>query len=410
MHSGLSGKNKMVNLDIIFLIAFAIVLFLIMIFNRKRLKIEKLLFPLFYLVMYRTKLGINKMDKIANKYPRLISFLGFLGIIVGFLGMIVIFYGLIKSAIIIFTTPGAVAGVDILLPGRQIAGLPRLSFWHWIISIFILAVVHEFSHGVVARLHGIKIKSSGFAIFAVLLPILPAAFVEPDEKNLIKKSKKAQLSVFAAGSFSNLILALIFGLVFYLLLNPVTISLMVTEGAKVVGLQQGYPLENSGIQVNEEIKEVNGIPVKSVNDFIGIMKDVKPDDKVIIKTNASLYSVLAAAHPEDKSKGYVGVFLSPVKTDFRKDLWWASSFLWFRLLIFWIFIINLFVGLFNLFPLGILDGGRMFHTLLLIIFKDDEVKTKITLKVVYLISSLLLLINFWPAIVKYFSSLIGLFN
>ena len=400
----------MVNFDIIFLIAFAIALFLIMIFNKRRLKIEKLLFPLFYLVMYRTKLGINNMDKIANKYPRLISFLGFLGIIVGFLGMIAIFYGLIKSAIIIFTMPGAVAGVDILLPGRQIAGLPRLSFWHWIISIFILAVVHEFSHGVVARLHGIKIKSSGFAIFAVLLPILPAAFVEPDEKNLIKKSKKAQLSVFAAGSFSNLILALMFGLIFYLLLNPITVSLMVTEGAKVVGLQQGYPLENSGIKINEEIREVNGIPVNSVNDFIGIMKDVKPKDKVMIKTNASLYSVIAAVHPEDKSKGYVGVFLSPVKTDFRKDLWWASSFLWFRLLIFWIFMINLFVGLFNLYPLGILDGGRMFYTLLLIIFKDDEVKTKVVLKIVYLISSLLLLINFWPSIVKYFNSLIGLFG
>ncbi len=400
----------MVNFDIIFLIAFAIALFLIMIFNKRRLKIEKLLFPLFYLVMYRTKLGINNMDKIANKYPRLISFLGFLGIIVGFLGMIAIFYGLIKSAIIIFTMPGAVAGVDILLPGRQIAGLPRLSFWHWIISIFILAVVHEFSHGVVARLHGIKIKSSGFAIFAVLLPILPAAFVEPDEKNLIKKSKKAQLSVFAAGSFSNLILALMFGLIFYLLLNPITVSLMVTEGAKVVGLQQGYPLENSGIKINEEIREVNGIPVNSVNDFIGIMKDVKPKDKVMIKTNASLYSVIAAVHPEDKSKGYVGVFLSPVKTDFRKDLWWASSFLWFRLLIFWIFMINLFVGLFNLYPLGILDGGRMFYTLLLIIFKDDELKTKVVLKVVYLISSLLLLINFWPSIVKYFNSLIGLFG
>ena len=400
----------MVNFDIIFLIAFAIALFLIMIFNKRRLKIEKLLFPLFYLVMYRTKLGINNMDKIANKYPRLISFLGFLGIIVGFLGMIAIFYGLIKSAIIIFTMPGAVAGVDILLPGRQIAGLPRLSFWHWIISIFILAVVHEFSHGVVARLHGIKIKSSGFAIFAVLLPILPAAFVEPDEKNLIKKSKKAQLSVFAAGSFSNLILALMFGLIFYLLLNPITVSLMVTEGAKVVGLQQGYPLENSGIKINEEIREVNGIPVNSVNDFIGIMKDVKPKDKVMIKTNASLYSVIAAVHPEDKSKGYVGVFLSPVKTDFRKDLWWASSFLWFRLLIFWIFIINLFVGLFNLYPLRILDGGRMFYTLLLIIFKDDELKTKVVLKVVYLISSLLLLINFWPSIAKYFNSLIGLFG
>src|SRR3989344_2521351 len=233
----------MINIDLIFFIIFAVVLLVVMVFNRKRLKIEKILFPLFYLVLYRTKLGINAMKRISEKYPRLISFLGYLGIVVGFLGMIVVFYGLIKSAILIFTTTNPSAGVDILLPGRQIPGLPRLSFWHWIISIFILAVVHEFSHGVVAKLHGIKIKSSGFAIFAVLLPILPAAFVEPDEKNLIKKSKKAQLSVFAAGSFSNLILALIFGLIFYLLLNPIAVSLTTTEGAKVIGLQDNYPLK-----------------------------------------------------------------------------------------------------------------------------------------------------------------------
>ena len=147
------------NIDFIFLIGFAVVLFLIMLFNRKKLKIEKLLFPLFYLVMYRTKLGIKKMDYIAKKHPRLVSIFGYIGIIVGFIGMIVIFYLLIKSAIMILTTPDAIAGVDILLPGREIPGLPRLSFWHWIISIFILAVVHEFSHGVVARLHGIKIKT-----------------------------------------------------------------------------------------------------------------------------------------------------------------------------------------------------------------------------------------------------------
>ena len=397
------------NLDIILLIVFAVVLLLIMIINRKKLKIEKLLFPLFYLVMYRTKLGIKKMDSLSKRYPKLIGFLGYTGIVIGFLGMILVFYGLIKSAIMIFTTPDAAAGVDILLPGRQIPGLPVLSFWHWIIAIFILAVIHEFSHGVVARLHGIKIKSSGFAIFAVLLPILPAAFVEPDEKNLIKKSKKAQLSVFAAGSFSNLILALIFGLIFFFLLNPVATSLIENEGIKVVGLQKDYPIENSGININEEIKEVNDVIVNNVGDFINIMKKVKPGDNVKIKTNINTYNVIAATHPKDASRGYIGIYVDAVKVDFRKDIWWASSFIWFRLLIFWIFIINFFVGLFNLFPLAILDGGRMFYVLLLHIFKDEK-KSKSVFKYVNVICFLLLLINFWPRLIIYLSKLIGLFT
>ncbi|MBS3133787.1 site-2 protease family protein [Candidatus Woesearchaeota archaeon] len=399
----------MINIDLIFFIIFAVVLLVVMVFNRKRLKIEKILFPLFYLVLYRTKLGINAMKRISEKYPRLISFLGYLGIVVGFLGMIVVFYGLIKSAILIFTTTNPSAGVDILLPGRQIPGLPRLSFWHWIISIFILAVVHEFSHGVVAKRYGIKIKSSGFAVFSILLPILPAAFVEPDEKILAKKNKKQQLSVFAAGSFSNMLVALLFGLLFFFLLNPVSASLIKAEGVKVIGLQEDYPLYKSGISINEEIIEINNVPVKEVNDFVNIMKNVKPGDKIDIKTNTSSYNVIASIHPEDSSRGYVGVFLSSIKTSTRDDIWWASTFLWLRLTVFWIFIINLFVGLFNLFPLAILDGGRIFYVMLLHFFNNNETKSKTIFKIVNVICIFLLLINFWPRLATYIIKFIGLF-
>src|SRR3989338_644264 len=95
------------------------------------------------------------------------------------------------------------------------------SFLHWIISLFIIAIIHEFSHGVIARVYNIKIKSSGFAF----LGPIPAAFVEPDEKKMEKSSAKAQLSILAAGSFSNILLALLVILILFFV-SPFTNSLL----------------------------------------------------------------------------------------------------------------------------------------------------------------------------------------
>jgi len=80
-------------------------------------------------------------------------------------------------------------------------------FSYWILSIFLIAVIHEFSHGVVGRAWKLKIKSSGFAFLSILVPVIPAAFVEPDEKQTAKASARAQLGMLSAGPFSNVVFA-----------------------------------------------------------------------------------------------------------------------------------------------------------------------------------------------------------
>ena len=51
-----------------------------------------------------------------------------------------------------------------------------------------------------------------------------------------------------------------------------------------------------------------------------------------------------------------------------------QSFAWLVELIFWLFILNLGVGLFNLVPLGPIDGGRMLHVALLRVLKHKHAK------------------------------------
>ena len=87
-------------------------------------------------------------------------------------------------------------------------------------------MVHEFSHGVVARAHNVEVKSSGFAVLGIVLPIIPAAFVEPNEDKLKKEDAIVQYSIFAAGPVSNIFLAIIFFLVMISVFNPIEARLM----------------------------------------------------------------------------------------------------------------------------------------------------------------------------------------
>ena len=121
--------------------------------NRKKFVVQGRIFAI-----YRTKLGLNLMDKIGNVFRKPLRILAYLSILVGFAVMFFIVYWLIKGTIALLLIPDAAPAVAPVLPGIKVPGLPTLGFWHWIIAIFIVAVVHEMSHGVLARVFKIKLN------------------------------------------------------------------------------------------------------------------------------------------------------------------------------------------------------------------------------------------------------------
>ena len=50
---------------------------------------------------------------------------------------------------------------------------------------------------------------------------------------------------------------------------------------------------------------------------------------------------------------------------------------WTNMLVFWLVVMNFGIGLFNLLPLGPIDGGRMFLTGMLGIFKNEKTAKKV---------------------------------
>lgn len=381
------------NYDLLFILVFYGLLVLFFYKHRKKVQFQGKI-----IALYRTKLGLKLMDKISGFFPGILRGIGYFGVVIGFAGMFFIFYWLIRGTLDLILRPGGIPALAPVLPGIKVPGLPTLSFWHWIIAIFVVAVVHEFSHGLYARVHDIKLKSSGFALFG---PIL-AAFVEPDEKKMEKKKKRAQLSVLSAGPFSNLILGVLFFLIAGFIMTPLQGKLYESDGIVVNQILENTPASELNWKTPFIIKKINDKEALDVNQFLSATSGIEPNQDVVLETDKGVFRLKTIENPANKTKGYMGVSNFKINLKVRNeyaDSFTIKFFSWMDLLVFWMFVINVGVGLFNLLPLGPVDGGRMFYLLGLAVFKKKKKAQKLW-KYVSLFCLLLILINLLPYINK----------
>ncbi len=207
-----------ISLSVLFVIFVSIFLYK----RRKKLKREGLLF------LYRTKRGIKLIDYIGNKCKKTLKVLSFFSIALGYFLMGVMFYLFIRIVWIYLFHPNIVREIKVppimpLIPYLpqifKLDFLPPFYFIYWIIIIAIIAITHEFSHGIFATYSKVRIKNTGFGFFPFFLPVFLAAFVELDEKKMAKKSKFSQLSILSAGTFANILTALFFFFILWAFLS-----------------------------------------------------------------------------------------------------------------------------------------------------------------------------------------------
>lgn len=363
-------------------VAFVFILSLFLYLKRKNLETKQIIPYFLYFSMYKAKWGLKLMDSMARKRRKFFVFLGYFGVAVGFIGMAMISYALINNIYVLFTQPEAEPGVGLVLPFKA-KGVFFVPFFYWIIAIFVIAVVHEFAHGLIARAHNLKVKSSGFAFLGLIIPIIPAAFVEPDEKELKKRPHRQQLSVFAAGPFSNIAAAFLFLAIASFVLAPMANAVIEPSGVKITDYvtEKGpFPAEKAGIEIGETIQKIDSIPTPYVNNLSSVLRGKKPNDTVAITTDKSTYEVRLAKNPDNSSMAYLGAYLEQgtkinddVKGRFGEFL--PNALIWVYGLFIILVILNFGIGLFNLVPIGPLDGGRMLQLALHRIF-DEKVGNK----------------------------------
>ena len=335
-------------------ILFYSLVFLVVYLNRKKFEIHGK-----FIYLYRTKVGLKFMNWMASKARRPIKFAAYAGIIIGFLGMIFTLVMILSLTYgLILDKPGS-GGASPVIPGLPIAGtdlvFPLITGW---IVLFLIIAIHESSHGIVASAHKIKIKNSGMAFFG---PIL-GAFVEPDEKMLVKQKDLVQHSVFAAGPFSNFLTVIVVVLVSSIILNPLANAISISTGV-VVYSQPGLPAEKAGIENNTVIVGIDDEKVDTIDDFRRIMGAIGPNRNIGLKSDDKTYMVTTTENPDDPSEGYLGVWILGERSKLKNDSFLNRIFLkiidWFKQMFGWLGFLSLNIGMINLLPIFITDGARM---------------------------------------------------
>lgn len=384
------------NYSFIFFIGFlSIFLFL----KKKNLQIQGS-FPILYMMLYKTTLGLDKMDKWSKKHPKTFLYLAYLSIFVGIVGTVLMTVFMIWQLGFIVEN-NIQSGGGLVLPIKTEAGIDGalpifyVPFWYWIIALFVLAIVHEFAHGVIAERFKVKIKSSGFAFLGIFAPIVPAAFVEPDEKSLAKKPWWQRVAVFGAGSTSNFLFGLLFmgiwlGSLFFI--N----ATMQANSITFNGVMNESSLKNYNV-TSGQILELNG--KTNVDDMRLLLANLSVNEKINLTINSSgiinTYEIKTFANPTNKDKGMIGIkgvdFNVENKDGFK---FLGTSPFHAERLLFYIWFLNIAIGMMNLLPLWITDGGQIARTLL-----ERKFSKKVSSKLFNYLSFfclILIILTIWP--------------
>ncbi|HLC77518.1 MAG TPA: site-2 protease family protein, partial [Candidatus Nanoarchaeia archaeon] len=203
--------------DLVLLGLFVLAIALFLYRKRHNLKKEGLLY------LYRTSWGIKLINKIGKKYTKTLKVLSYVSVGLGYLLTIGVLWLIYNIMEIYFLHPEVVSQIKVppimpLIPyiDKVVPFLPPFYFTYWIVILAIVAISHEFAHGIFAAHNKVKIKKTGFGFFPFFAPVFLAAFVELDEKKMVKKKNFAQRAILAAGTFANIVTSLVFLIVLWL--------------------------------------------------------------------------------------------------------------------------------------------------------------------------------------------------
>jgi len=168
-------------------------------------------------VMIKTQYGTRLMDRLS-RYRRFWKFFGTFSLIVSLFLMIfiivIIAVGVMNLATSL-SSPGMGLQYALAIPGLN----PLLPFWYGVLGLIVAMVVHELSHGMQTRANDMRVDSTG-----VLYGVVPlGAFVEPNEEDIRKSSRRAKLDLYSAGISANFITAAVTFFIFaFLMLGNVS--------------------------------------------------------------------------------------------------------------------------------------------------------------------------------------------
>jgi len=372
-------KKLTISLELDFItqnaIIYVLIAWVIIFVTAKGLKLQKYGVEIkAYSLVYKNKQVNSVLIKILSRTRRGIRVFADLSVISGFLMMGYAFYFLLNNVANYFVVQSEFLELTVLIPGVTLTSAPAIAYF--LLSIPIVLVMHEGAHGIVAALEKIKIKTGGFAIFIALF----AGFVEPDEEEFDKAKKISKLRVIGAGATSNVIFAIILGAI--MLTNPVfgmvleSIPLFgkvilntfyeLSQGVLILSIMENLGAEQAGLLTNDVIISINDIPIRGPVDF-PILNPGETASVTVLRDNQTLeFGVEIMSSPDDPERGLIGIMRDnsiPYKPVMNFIDWTNVDFN-VSMFLLWLWMISFFIGIINMLPLPILDGGKFIHTII----------------------------------------------
>ena len=350
-------------------IIYVLIAWVIIVLVAKGLKLDKRGFEIKpYSLTYKNYQVQSALTKMLNRTRRGVRIFADVSVVAGFLMMGFAFWFLLSNVSNFFVKPTEFAQLTVLIPGVTLTSSTAIAYF--LLSIPIVLVIHEGAHGIVATLEKIKIKTGGFAIFIAMF----AGFVEPDEEEFNKAKRISKLRVIGAGATSNVIFSFALGAI--LLTNPVFAIIVPEpllswfyespEGVLVLSIIQGSGAEKAGLEPNDIITAINDVSVITPLDFQKI--EMTPGETVtvtVLREEKELqFPVIVTPSPDDPERGLIGIMRdnSFAYKPLYNVIEWNNPQLSMFLL--WLWMISFFIGIINMLPLPILDGGKFIHSII----------------------------------------------
>lgn len=406
--------------------------------NKIRVEVKYVLKFIPILILIHTPFGLKFFDWVAGTNAARIyaRFNRYLMPLITVLAILLVIGGLMT---VISSEPAREVSRD--LGPRSIFLIPGLNPflpWHYaLISLFITIIIHEAGHGIVARVYNVKLESTGIVLFFVV-PI--GAFVNIERNELEKTPLKHKSAILTAGPLTNIILAGIslFGLYLVITtLSPLPISGAQEFGVSINGVNQGSLAEKIGLTEGSVIQTISGQNIRNNEDLrkllqsnlgktlemtwydkdknmitrniklpnsvdenkgiLGVTINQISDPKSVLDTYKSQFSInpLALLLPPTIQPGVVPY--SGLMADKYDSSIFGSSYPLVANMLFWIWFINFNVAIFNALPIGPLDGGQWYGSLIASRTKE-ETGMAINQLITFAMIAIVLVVLFLPYI------------
>ena len=353
-----------------------------------------------YSLTYKNASVNSVLIRMLGRTKRGIRIFADVSVVAGFLMMGFAFWFLLNNVANFFVAQDEFSELTVLIPGVTLTSAS--SIMYFLLSIPIVLVIHEGAHGIVAALERIKIKTGGFAVFIALF----AGFVEPDEDEFKKAKRVSKLRVIGAGATSNVIFAFALGAI--LLTNPFFALVMpepllgwfyeLPEGVLVLSIIEGSGAESVGMQTGDIITSINDKGILSPVDFPQLAPGQNAQVEVLRDGQQILFDVPITPSPDDPERGLIGIMRdnSLAYTPVMNFIEWNDPAVSMFLL--WLWMISFFIGIINMLPLPILDGGKFIHSILE--EKISERAVTITMIGIYAFTFVVFILNIALSYVK----------